>query len=221
MTARSAGCRAPRPNARSTLYSSFVAGDLFITSAESAELVKLTENAFRDVNIAFANELAAVCQDLSLNVWEVIDLANRHPRVNILQPGPGVGGHCIAVDPYFIIDAAPEQHPADAARRARSIRLARIRSCAISRRCSTRTAPDGGLPRPQLQTQYRRPARKPGRRGGAAPGRSARHRGGRGRAACRALPHELRNSASYSPMRSPPSTGPISWCCWSITASSA
>lgn len=89
------------------LYSSFVAGDLFITSAESAELVKLTENAFRDVNIAFANELAAVCQDLSLNVWEVIELANRHPRVNILQPGPGVGGHCIAVDPYFIIDAAP------------------------------------------------------------------------------------------------------------------
>jgi len=91
-----------------SLYSSFVAGDLFITSAESAELVKLTENAFRDVNIAFANELAAVCQDLSLNVWEVIDLANRHPRVNILQPGPGVGGHCIAVDPYFIIDAAPQ-----------------------------------------------------------------------------------------------------------------
>jgi UDP-N-acetyl-D-mannosaminuronic acid dehydrogenase len=90
------------------LYSSFLGGDLFITSAESAELVKLTENAFRDVNIAFANELAAVCQDLSLNVWEVIDLANRHPRVNILQPGPGVGGHCIAVDPYFIIDASPD-----------------------------------------------------------------------------------------------------------------
>lgn len=90
------------------LYSTFVAGDLFITSAESAELVKLTENAFRDVNIAFANELAAVCQTLSLNVWEVIDLANKHPRVDILQPGPGVGGHCIAVDPYFIIDAAPE-----------------------------------------------------------------------------------------------------------------
>jgi UDP-N-acetyl-D-mannosaminuronic acid dehydrogenase len=89
------------------LYSTFVVGDLFLTSAESAELVKLTENAFRDVNIAFANEIAAVCQDLSLNVWEVIELANRHPRVNILQPGPGVGGHCIAIDPYFIIDAAP------------------------------------------------------------------------------------------------------------------
>lgn len=90
------------------LYSTFVAGDLFVTSAESAELVKLTENAFRDVNIAFANELSAVCQTLGLNVWEVIELANRHPRVNILQPGPGVGGHCIAVDPYFIIDAAPD-----------------------------------------------------------------------------------------------------------------
>ena len=89
------------------LYSSFVTGKLFITQPEIAELVKLTENAFRDVNIAFANELAAVCQDLSLNVWEVIELANRHPRVNILQPGPGVGGHCIAVDPHFIIDAAP------------------------------------------------------------------------------------------------------------------
>ncbi|QDZ09802.1 UDP-N-acetyl-D-mannosamine dehydrogenase [Devosia ginsengisoli] len=93
------------------LYSTFVAGDLYITTAESAEMVKLTENAFRDVNIAFANELSAVCQHLGLNVWEVIELANRHPRVNILNPGPGVGGHCIAVDPYFIIDAAPEQTP--------------------------------------------------------------------------------------------------------------
>jgi UDP-N-acetyl-D-mannosaminuronic acid dehydrogenase len=106
---RSIGGLSKAASARAvSLYSRFVEGDLFITSAESAELVKLTENAFRDVNIAFANELAAVCQDLSLNVWEVIELANRHPRVNILQPGPGVGGHCIAVDPYFIIDAAPK-----------------------------------------------------------------------------------------------------------------
>lgn len=105
---RSIGGLSPKSSQRTSgLYATFVAGDLFITSAESAELVKLTENAFRDVNIAFANELAAVCQSLSLNVWEVIDLANKHPRVNILQPGPGVGGHCIAVDPYFIIDAAP------------------------------------------------------------------------------------------------------------------
>lgn len=109
---RSIGGLSRRSSERTAeLYSSFVAGDLFITSAESAELVKLAENAFRDVNIAFANELAAVCQHLSLNVWEVIDLANRHPRVNILQPGPGVGGHCIAIDPYFIIDAAPEKSP--------------------------------------------------------------------------------------------------------------
>jgi UDP-N-acetyl-D-mannosaminuronic acid dehydrogenase len=105
------------------LYSIFVSGDLFITSAESAELVKLTENAFRDVNIAFANELSAVCQGLGLNVWEVIELANRHPRVNILQPGPGVGGHCIAVDPYFIIDAAPDS--TDLMRTARKINAAR------------------------------------------------------------------------------------------------
>lgn len=99
------------------LYRSFVKGELFITSAETAELVKLTENAFRDVNIGFANELSNVCQVLGLNVWEVIELANRHPRVNILQPGPGVGGHCIAVDPYFIIDAAPQQTPLMAAAR--------------------------------------------------------------------------------------------------------
>jgi UDP-N-acetyl-D-mannosaminuronic acid dehydrogenase len=109
---RSIGGLSRRSSERAAaLYASFVAGDLFVTVAEAAELVKLTENAFRDVNIAFANELAAVCQDLSLNVWEVIDLANRHPRVNILQPGPGVGGHCIAVDPYFIIDAAPDSTP--------------------------------------------------------------------------------------------------------------
>lgn len=105
---RSIGGLSRKSSARTAeLYSSFVLGDLFVTTAESAELVKLTENAYRDVNIAFANEIAAVCQDLSLNVWEVIDLANKHPRVNILQPSPGVGGHCIAVDPYFIVDAAP------------------------------------------------------------------------------------------------------------------
>ena len=105
---RSIGGLSRRSSERAaSLYSVFVRGELVVTSADSAELVKLTENAFRDVNIAFANELAAVCQELGLNVWEVIDLANRHPRVNILQPGPGVGGHCIAVDPYFIIEAAP------------------------------------------------------------------------------------------------------------------
>jgi UDP-N-acetyl-D-mannosaminuronic acid dehydrogenase len=71
-------------------------------------MVKLTENAFRDTNIAFANELSLICDRFGINVWEVIDLANRHPRVNVLRPGPGVGGHCIAVDPWFIIDSAPD-----------------------------------------------------------------------------------------------------------------
>ena len=93
------------------LYGSFVDGTLFPTDTRSAELCKLAENAFRDVNIAYANELANVCEGIGMNVWEVIALANRHPRVNILQPGPGVGGHCIAVDPWFIAETAPEDTP--------------------------------------------------------------------------------------------------------------
>lgn len=90
------------------VYASFCTGDLLLTDATTAEMAKLTENSFRDVNIAFANELSLICDDLGLNVWELIELANRHPRVNILQPGPGVGGHCIAVDPWFIVAAAPD-----------------------------------------------------------------------------------------------------------------
>ena len=82
-------------------------GTLLATTARTAELVKLTENSFRDVNIAFANELSLVCDHLKINVRELIRLANHHPRVNILQPGCGVGGHCIAVDPWFIAAAAP------------------------------------------------------------------------------------------------------------------
>ena len=93
------------------LYKLFVDGELFPTDTRSAELCKLAENAFRDVNIAYANELANVCEKLDMNVWEVIRLANRHPRVNILQPGPGVGGHCIAVDPWFIAEVAPKETP--------------------------------------------------------------------------------------------------------------
>lgn len=89
-------------------YKQFVRGNILETNARTAEMAKLTENSFRDVNIAFANELSFICDELNINVWELISLANRHPRVNILQPGPGVGGHCIAVDPWFIIDAAPE-----------------------------------------------------------------------------------------------------------------
>ncbi|MGO1978693.1 UDP-N-acetyl-D-mannosamine dehydrogenase [Brachybacterium tyrofermentans] len=90
------------------LYSSFCRGELLLTDARTAEMAKLTENAFRDVNIAFANELSIIADKLDIDVWELIELANHHPRVNILQPGPGVGGHCIAVDPWFIVSAEPE-----------------------------------------------------------------------------------------------------------------
>lgn len=93
------------------LYQSFVKGACITTTAETAELTKLAENSFRDVNIAFANELSMVCDELGIDVWELLRLANRHPRVNILNPGPGVGGHCIAVDPWFIADAAADSTP--------------------------------------------------------------------------------------------------------------
>jgi UDP-N-acetyl-D-mannosaminuronic acid dehydrogenase len=99
------------------LYRVFVKGQIHLTNARTAEMAKLTENAFRDVNIAFANELSVICDKLRINVWELIKLANMHPRVNILRPGPGVGGHCIAVDPWFIVAADPE--------RSRLIRTAR------------------------------------------------------------------------------------------------
>jgi len=89
------------------LYRSFVKGEIVCTDSRTAEMAKLTENAFRDVNIAFANELSLICDDLGIDVWELISLANRHPRVSILQPGPGVGGHCIAVDPWFIVHSSP------------------------------------------------------------------------------------------------------------------
>jgi UDP-N-acetyl-D-mannosaminuronic acid dehydrogenase len=89
-------------------YKTFVRGKCFRTTARTAELVKLAENAFRDTNIAFANELSLICDRFQINVWEVIDLANRHPRVEILRPGPGVGGHCVAVDPWFLVDSAPD-----------------------------------------------------------------------------------------------------------------
>ncbi|WP_045379359.1 UDP-N-acetyl-D-mannosamine dehydrogenase [Vibrio campbellii] len=90
------------------LYKTFVMGECVITNARTAEMAKLTENSCRDVQIAFANELSMICDDLDIDVWELISLANRHPRINILQPGPGVGGHCIAVDPWFIVSKTPE-----------------------------------------------------------------------------------------------------------------
>lgn len=99
------------------LYRTFVKGELLVTNARTAEMCKLTENSFRDVNIAFANELSIICDKLGIDVWELIRLANRHPRVKILQPGAGVGGHCIAVDPWFIVDKTPAE--------ARLIRTAR------------------------------------------------------------------------------------------------
>lgn len=102
-----------------SFYKAAVQGECFLTNARTAEMVKLTENAFRDVNIAYANELSLICHELRINVWELIELANKHPRVNILRPGPGVGGHCIAVDPWFIIHSAPE--PARMIRAARNV----------------------------------------------------------------------------------------------------
>jgi len=98
-------------------YRRFVNGKVLKTNSRTAEMAKLTENAYRDVNIAFANELSIICDTLGIDVWELIELANHHPRVEILQPGPGVGGHCIAVDPWFIVDSVPGQ--------ARLIRTAR------------------------------------------------------------------------------------------------
>ena len=95
--------------AAAAFYKGFVSGQVLTTDCRTAEMAKLTENSYRDTNIAFANELSMICHRLGIDVWELIRLANHHPRVNILRPGPGVGGHCLAVDPYFIVAAAPEE----------------------------------------------------------------------------------------------------------------
>jgi UDP-N-acetyl-D-mannosaminuronic acid dehydrogenase len=109
---RVVGGMTPRCTAKAKqFYESFVNGSVLATSALSAEVTKLVENSYRDVNIAFANELATLCDRLGTDVWEVIELANRHPRVDILSPGPGVGGHCISVDPWFLIHADPDHTP--------------------------------------------------------------------------------------------------------------
>ncbi|OOE88708.1 UDP-N-acetyl-D-mannosamine dehydrogenase [Salinivibrio sp. AR640] len=105
---RVVGGLTPKCSQRSVdLYQTFVQGECVITNARTAEMTKLTENSCRDVQIAFANELSIICDKLDIDVWELISLANRHPRINILQPGPGVGGHCIAVDPWFIVSEMP------------------------------------------------------------------------------------------------------------------
>lgn len=90
------------------LYKTFVKGEIFLTDATTAEMCKLMENTFRDVNIALANELAKLCEKMGINAWDVIKFSNKHPRVNLHQPGPGVGGHCLAVDPWFIVEKEPE-----------------------------------------------------------------------------------------------------------------
>lgn len=96
-------------DAAAAFYRRYVRGECFVTDARTAEMAKLAENSYRDVNIAFANELSIICDKLGIDVWELIRIANRHPRVSILQPGPGVGGHCIAVDPWFIVASAPDE----------------------------------------------------------------------------------------------------------------
>lgn len=103
------GMTAKCSSAAVELYKIFVEGECVVTNSRTAEMAKLTENSFRDVNIAFANELSIICDKLDVNVWELIALSNRHPRVDILKPGPGVGGHCIAVDPWFIISGNPDE----------------------------------------------------------------------------------------------------------------
>lgn len=123
------------------LYHSFVKGDCLLTNSRIAETVKLVENSFRDVNIAFANELSMIADAMEIDVWEVIRLANRHPRVHILQPGPGVGGHCIAVDPWFLVAAAP-----DTARLVRTAREVNDRKAVHTEnrvRAMLEAAPDG------------------------------------------------------------------------------
>ncbi|MHC8510071.1 MAG: UDP-N-acetyl-D-mannosamine dehydrogenase [Rhodospirillales bacterium] len=126
------------------LFKLVVKGECLLTNAKTAELVKLSENASRDVNIAFANELAGVAEALGVDPWEVTALANRHPRVNILRPGPGVGGHCIAVDPWFIVDGAPEITPL--IRAARAVNDARPEIIAQRVREAVREAVKEGAP---------------------------------------------------------------------------
>ena len=103
---RSASAQAGRD-----LYALFVRGEIILTDATTAEMVKLMENTYRDVNIAIANEFARLAERFGVDVWEAIAIANRHPRVKILSPGPGVGGHCISVDPWFLVEAAPDLSP--------------------------------------------------------------------------------------------------------------
>lgn len=139
MTARCAA-------AAKALYETIVEGTCFITDVRTAEMCKLAENTFRDVNIAYANELSRICEKLRIDVWELIALANRHPRVSILRPGAGVGGHCIAVDPWFLVASAPEEaHLIRAARETNDAKpawvLERVRAAVVRRESEMRRAP--------------------------------------------------------------------------------
>lgn len=133
-------------DAAKALYETFVEGTCLVTDVRTAELCKLAENTFRDVNIAYANELSRICDLLRIDIWELIRLANRHPRVDILRPGAGVGGHCIAVDPWFIVAGAPEEtHLIRAAREVNDTKpawvLGRIRAAAARHERLHKTAP--------------------------------------------------------------------------------
>jgi len=174
---RSIGGISPRC-ARKALafYKRFVRGTCVTTDARSAEMTKLVENAYRDVNIAFANELSIVADRMGLDVWEVIRLANRHPRVNILQPGPGVGGHCIAVDPWFIVASAPEHTPLiRAARGVNDLKMHHVieRATALIDAHPTRESPASASPSRLTSTtsaRVRRVSWRPGLRASMATG---------------------------------------------------
>jgi UDP-N-acetyl-D-mannosaminuronic acid dehydrogenase len=146
------------------LYEVFCRGAILLTDAVTAEMAKLVENSFRDVNIAFANELSLIADGLDIDVWELIELANHHPRVNILQPGPGVGGHCIAVDPWFIVDAVPDK--ARLIRTAREVNddkpawvLSKVRE-AVAGRTTTTIAALGLAFKPDIDDLRESPARR-------------------------------------------------------------
>ena len=163
------------------LYRSFVRGEMHLTNARTAELAKLVENAYRDVNIAFANELSIVCDQLGINVWDLIALANKHPRVNILSPGPGVGGHCIAVDPWFIIAAAPQSTPVMRAARDVNDGKPDVVFEKVKAAADRYAQPGDCLSWSFLQGRYRRSARKSGTAHRRSPGarkygRTARRR---------------------------------------------
>ena len=162
-------------------------------TARTAELVKLTENAYRDTNIAFANELSMICDRFGIDVWEVIDLANRHPRVNILKPGPGVGGHCIAVDPWFIVDAAPQEaradpHRARGQRRQGGLRLRAARTQLIDSASGPARSPASASPSRPMSTTCAKARRSRSCSGSPTPMASGSRSSSRSSSSC---PHDL------------------------------